>query len=92
LLIGDSARQVSELVSLTPKEGRSGKLVFATYRHTISTPRGIATEDEWDIVFLEGSREASGKPPPGQPAPENLPWQRSVDPTPVLLFRFSALT
>ena len=92
LRIGERARQVTELTSLTPKEGRSGRLVFATYRHSISTPLGLAVEDEWDIVFVEGSKDASKAPPPGQPAPRQMAWERSIDPSPVLLFRFSAVT
>jgi 3-methylfumaryl-CoA hydratase len=92
LRIGEAARQVSELISLAPKEGRSGKLVFATYRHTISTAQGLATEDEWDIVFREGSGDAPQKPPPGQPGPQTLAWERTIDPSPAMLFRFSAVT
>jgi len=92
LRIGDQARQIREIVSINAKEGRSGKLVFVTYRNTISTSKGIATEDEWNIVFLEQPREGARKPPPAQSAPASAAWERTVNPTNTMLFRYSAVT
>ncbi len=78
---------------MTPKEGRSGKLVFATYRHTISVGDRVAIEDEWDIVFREKPKvDAPKAAPPGKPARTDAAWERTVQPTNVMLFRFSAVT
>lgn len=92
LRVGDRARRVSELVSVNPKTGRSGRLVFATYRHTISNSEGIATVDEWDMVFREEAKGEPKTPPPGEPAPTRAAWEKTVNPTSVMLFRFSAVT
>ena len=92
LLVGDKARRVSELISTTRKEGRSGRLLFATYRHTISTAEGVATVDEWDMVFRDEVKGSAKTAPPGEPAPEGGVWNRTINPTPVMLFRFSAVT
>jgi 3-methylfumaryl-CoA hydratase len=90
LRVGEQARQVRELASIAAKEGRSGKLVFATYRNTISTSAGVATVDDWDIVFREPPRDGV-PPPPGQPAPQGAVWKRTINPTHVMLYRFSAV-
>jgi 3-methylfumaryl-CoA hydratase len=90
LRIGEVARQVSQLASITAKEGRSGRLVFATYQHIISTSQGLATEDEWQIVFLE--KAAGGARAQGGPAPAGAMWERTINPTSTMLFRFSAVT
>ena len=95
LRIGDEATRVTELTSFTPKSGRTGKLVFATYLHTISTAEGTATEDEWDIVFLEEDKVSGGngsRQPPGQPGPESSPWEKEITVGSTMLFRYSAVT
>ncbi len=92
LRIGDAVRRITEIASIDAKEGRSGKLVFVTYRYTISTPGGVATEDERELVFLEESKSGVRKLPPGQPAPEGAPWEMTVNPSNAMLFRFSAAT
>ncbi|MFQ5786324.1 MAG: MaoC family dehydratase N-terminal domain-containing protein [Alphaproteobacteria bacterium] len=91
LRIGETARRESEIVSITPKQGRRGRLVFVTVRHRVSGERGLAIEEEHDIVYREA-------PTPGEPAPSPEPppveaqWRRRVTPDPVFLFRYSALT
>ena len=91
LRVGDAIRRDSEIISVEPKHGRSGSLVFVTVRHTISTRGEAAVREEHDIVY----RAAAGPgdaPPPGKPAPRTAAWQRSLTGDPVLLFRYSALT
>jgi 3-methylfumaryl-CoA hydratase len=91
LRIGDEATQVTELTSLKPTVSRTGKkLVFITYRHTISNADGIATEDEWDIVFLEEDKDGGRQAPPGQSGPASATWEREITVTTTMLFRFSA--
>lgn len=92
LRIGDRVTRVSELVSMNHKEGRSGRLMFATYRHTISNPQGVAIVDDWDMVFREEVKGGASAPPPGEPAPSGFAWEKSVNPSHVMLFRYSAVT
>ncbi len=96
LPIGARARRVSEIVSITPKTGRGGALVFVTVRHTISEIDGDAAHapaivEEHDIVYREAPRGDAPAPAP-IPAPGAARWRRAVTPDPVLLFRYSALT
>ena len=91
LCIGDRATRLSEIVSVEPKSGRTGTLVFVTVRHTISTAAGISIIEEHDIVYREAARP--GDPlPAARPGPASPPWTRTQVPDEVMLFRYSALT
>lgn len=92
LIIGEPAHRRSMIRDISEKSGRSGKLAFVTVAHEIEQASGICVKEEQDIVYREvGGRVA----PPAvlAPAPaEESPWSRTVQPDPMLLFRFSALT
>jgi 3-methylfumaryl-CoA hydratase len=86
--VGAEVVRRSRIVSVTPKEGRSGALVFVTVRHEVSDAGGPVLTDEHDIVYRgEGSGIA-----PAVPAPATAAWQREIRPDPLLLFRYSAVT
>jgi 3-methylfumaryl-CoA hydratase len=91
LRIGSAIRRDSEIISVEPKHGRSGSLVFVTVRHTISARGETAIREEHDIVYRDAAK-AGDAPPPGKPAPTKAAWHRSLTGDPVLLFRYSALT
>jgi 3-methylfumaryl-CoA hydratase len=92
IAIGDEISRLSRIVSVTPKSGRSGALVFVVVRHEYSTSAGLALTEEHDIVYRElappnKESAASNASPPTAPA-----WSRRIVPDDVLLFRYSALT
>lgn len=90
LRIGDAVTRRSTIEDVSAKEGRSGALCFVAVRHEYLTERGLAIRERHDIVYREAE---TGQPPPRpreEPRPADLTW--SVDATPVLLFRYSALT
>ena len=89
LRVGETARRCSEILSITPKQGRSGELLFVTLRHVISGEDGVALSEEHDIVYREA---AKGEQSPGERPPADAHWRREITPDPALLFRFSALT
>jgi len=91
LRVGDDVRRRSVIKSVTPKQGRSGHMVFVTVVTEISSPRALAITDEQDIVYRgEADRNASVAAP--QAAPESAVWNQVVTPDAVMLFRYSALT
>jgi 3-methylfumaryl-CoA hydratase len=88
LEVGAPVERRSRIAAVTPKEGRSGPLVFVTVRHEVSDARGVVIADEHDIVYRgEGGSAAAPTPAPGGEA-----WRREVRPDPLLLFRYSAVT
>jgi len=86
--VGAEVVRRSRILSVAPKEGRSGALVFVTVRHEVSDAGGPVLSDEHDIVYRgEGSGAA-----PAVPAPAGEAWRRDIRPDPLLLFRYSAVT
>ncbi|MGC4243531.1 MAG: MaoC family dehydratase N-terminal domain-containing protein [Herbaspirillum sp.] len=91
LPIGAGAEKVSRIASVDVKQGRTGALAFVTVQHTIRHQGQLCLSEEHDIVYRD-------LPQPGAPvvvpksAPTDARWSRRVEPDPVLLFRYSALT
>jgi 3-methylfumaryl-CoA hydratase len=90
LIIGDEIIKTSEIIKITEKEGKAGKMVFVTVRHWIKSERGIAVEEDQDIVYLPMPQ--SFIQPAPNPVPEDLQWKEQHSVSSLLLFRFSALT
>ncbi|MEZ5654108.1 MAG: acyl-CoA dehydrogenase [Burkholderiaceae bacterium] len=85
-------RRESEIVEVKDKDGRSGRLVFVTVRHTIRDAAGVGLLEEWQDIVYRDAPVPGQAAPAGEPAPPDATWKRRVDPDPALLFRFSALT
>lgn len=90
LRIGDRVTRYSEVASLAPKIGSSGRLLFVTLRHTLAGSSGGSVIEEQDIVLREPAGRSPSPPAPAAPVPFDV--EHVVTPTPTLLFRFSALT
>lgn len=91
LRVGDEVRRDSVIKDVTLKEGRTGQMVFVTVKTDISSARGLAITEEQDIVYRD-EPDPNAPPPAPQPPPGKAVWKRSVIPTQVMLFRYSALT
>jgi 3-methylfumaryl-CoA hydratase len=95
LAIGDSVLRTSTIADVSEKSGRSGSLVFVRVRHEIAHEAagrsGAALTEEHDIVYRDPPRADAPAPTP-QRAPTDETFARTIEPSPVLLFRYSALT
>jgi 3-methylfumaryl-CoA hydratase len=91
LKIGDGIKRVSTIKSVEPKTGASGNMVFVTVSHRISGPQGASLTEEHDIVYREAAKPGEPQREPKK-ASADATWSKTIDATPVLLFRFSALT
>lgn len=91
LKIGVEAERQSEIIAVSAKEGRAGRLLFVTVRHKIIADTILCIEEEQDIVYRE-QPAAGTSAPPLTLAPETAEFSERVKPDPVLLFRYSALT
>lgn len=91
LAIGRAVERRTRIAKIIGKEGRTGRLVFVNLVHEISDGDGLAITEEQDLVYREPPRIGDAAPP-REDAPGNAGWRRTVDPDPVLLLRYSALT
>ncbi|KAG1186039.1 hypothetical protein G6F35_014738 [Rhizopus arrhizus] len=88
LKVGVPAERVSTVAEVKEKTGRTGALLFVTVRHEYHQAGEIVILEEQDIVYRQPS------PPKlagSEPAPQ-AQWRDTVNPTSVLLFRYSAVT
>jgi 3-methylfumaryl-CoA hydratase len=98
LRVGERVDRRSTVTAVTDKQGRGGRLVFVTVRHSIGGAGEVAIEEEQDLVY-RGPPAPATEPTPGPPvSPASRPaepvgaWRRQVRPSVTLLFRYSALT
>jgi len=91
ICVGDAIRRVSTIADIQHKVGTSGELVFVTVNHDIYAGEQLLIHERQDLVYREAPR-ADAPPPRQMPPPEPAQWSKSIDPTPALLFRYSALT
>ena len=96
ILPGQAIERVTTIESITEKTGSTGPLCFVKLRHEVSAAGVLATTDRHTIVYREATSAPEGsaaKPPREDPAvPDEWDWSRSVRPSEVMLFRYSALT
>ena len=96
LKVGERAKKISTVASITPKEGRSGRLMFVTVRYDHFGESGLALSENHNIVYREAAQPGAAKAAPKagnktQKTPGNAVWRQEILPDPRLLFRFSAL-
>jgi len=92
LCIGDAVARTSTIAAVKTRSGRSGTLVFVTVHHTWRQQGAIdAALEEWqDIVYRDPPADGEAAPP--QRADITADWTHTMQPDPVLLMRYSALT
>ena len=89
--IGENISNVTTIESVTPKVGKTGQLVFLKLKNEISGEDGVATTELQDVVYREEAQPGVAAPEP-PPPPGDALWKRTIHPSSVLLFRYSALT
>jgi len=88
LRVGIEAEKTSTVSAIQEKKGRTGSLLFVTVRHEVSQEGKLVVSEEQDIVYREPS------PPKlvgSEPAPVSQ-WKDRIEPSSVMLFRYSAVT
>ncbi len=91
LRVGEEVTRTTRVDDVTVKEGRSGTLIFLKLQHEFTAAAGVAITEEQDLVYRAHPTSAQAAPG-GRSAPTNEVLRMDVDPDPVLLFRYSALT
>jgi 3-methylfumaryl-CoA hydratase len=94
LRCGQTATKRSSVLSVQHKQGRSGPLTFVVVSHQIVQDGQPVIDEEQDLVYREAASPPQPPPEPSSAEPVLPPaageWSLQVSPT--LLFRFSALT
>lgn len=91
LRIGEPAEQRSVVSSVELKQGSTGALVFVSLEHHTSQGGRRCLFEKQHLVYREMPSGPSPLPA-GEPAPVEADFQVPLQPDPVLLFRYSALT
>ncbi|MEN0041750.1 MAG: MaoC family dehydratase N-terminal domain-containing protein [Pseudomonadota bacterium] len=92
VLFGETIQRVSTIKNVVMKDGRTGPLCFVTVLHDHHGPEGdLRFSEEQDLVFREDPSPDQPKPQPTEP-PSDAGVSETVTPSPVMLFRYSALT
>lgn len=86
---GAAVRRVSTLAGIKQRSGKSGDLCFVSILHEIESAGRLALRERQDLVF-RAAQSLTAAAPPAQAPLRGFQWL--VDPSPALLFRFSALT
>jgi len=89
LRIGEPAERRTSILSTQDKDGRTGRLTFVAVGHEISQGGRVAVRERQDLVYRA---PAPLDPGPAGPPVATAADEWSLDVTPTLLFRFSALT
>jgi 3-methylfumaryl-CoA hydratase len=93
IIFGSPLTRLSTVTAVSPKTGRSGKMVFVTVRHEISDDSGDPTIiDEHDIVYRQSSLQGSVATRPALPFEGADAVVREIVPDAFMLFHYSALT
>ena len=90
--IGENIRKVITIADITMKKGQSGEMCFVTTTEEVFGEDDRLTTREVRTQVYRPAADPNAPLPPGRSAPENAAWSRSIHPSSVLLFRYSALT
>ena len=88
LIVGAKVIRTSKVSDVKLREGKAGPLCFVSVTHELECAGRLALRERHDLVFKEAGK---AQPPSPRPLPQgDLVWR--VEASPVLLFRFSAIT
>ena len=90
--IGEKVRKVITIADIAIKEGKSGQMCFVTTTEEVFGEDDRRTTLEERTQVYRESADPNAPPPAPRPAPADPVWSRTIHPSSVLLFRYSALT
>ena len=85
--IGDELKRSTKIKEVTVAGTEAQPVMRMLQRTETTTPRGLAIVEEREFVYFDGHGPAAAAAPK-LPAPV---WQKPLEPSPVLMFRYSAL-
>ncbi len=85
--IGDELKRVTKIKNVSVSGTEAAPILHMLQRSETTGPRGLAVVEEREFVYFDKEGPATA-PAPKLPA---AAWKRPLDPSPVLMFRYSAL-
>jgi Uncharacterized conserved protein len=96
IAIGSVIERTSKVVSVSEKEGGSGRLAFVDVEHVTKANGSVAVIETQTLVYRDAAAPDAplSPPPPGEGSFDPAGWDahRALTPDARLLFRYSALT
>ena len=96
IAIGSVIERTSKVVSVSEKEGGSGRLAFVDVEHVTKANGSVAVIETQTLVYRDAAAPDAplSPPPPGEGSFDPAGWDahRALSPDARLLFRYSALT
>lgn len=90
LTLGQAVERQSVIADIRHREGKSGSLCIVSITHEIAAAGRTILREKQELIFRgPGSAGKAGQPAPSELG-SGLTWQMPL--TPILLFRFSAMT
>ena len=91
LFLGESVKKQSRIEGVKSKRGKVGQLVFVTVGHKYFVNDELRIDEKQTLVYVENN-SGSGRSEKTGAYAEKYDWVRRIQPDPVMLFRYSALT
>lgn len=91
LIIGQAAAKKSTIANIVSKSGKSGELYFVTVEHEVLQNGARCLQEKQTIVYREMAQPGAATPEPPK-APIDGSFTAVIQPDPIMLFRYSALT
>ncbi len=93
LRVGTPAVRRSVLRGMSEKQGRSGQLAFADWRHLVEQDGRVVLEEQQTVVYRAAATSSGGQTPaPADAGGATAEHLRDVRFDPTVLFRYSAVT
>ena len=92
LRIGEDVRKVITIADIAIKDGASGPLCFVTTTEEVFGVHDRLTTTERRTQVYRDVADPDAPKPKARPAPAEPVWSRTIHPSAVMLFRYSALT
>ena len=94
LRVGENLHRKNTITDVVIKPGRTGTLVICTVKAEMSGQNGLAITEMQDIIYRDNppADAKDGAVGKTNPAPSDHDYIRTIEPDPVSMFRYSAVT
>jgi len=89
--LGDNLEKRARIADVSLKEGATGALIFVTIENEYRVAGTLCLSEKQSLVYRDPPKPDEAPPPP-KAAPAKPDWSKKIEPDPVMLFRYSAIT